>query len=256
MKTLKLLIPVILLFSLAGCFDIHEEIEVNKNGSGQMSINMDMSQLLDIMQTYVGKDEMEKQLPKRMMDTTILMKDLVDTARDMPAEKKALVREGRIHMKLNMDEKLFKTDIHFPFKNLSDLQKLYTSMNDGSLNTTKLFSGLASGKDSANNAGNMPDIGQFNGIYDFQSRDGLITRKLNPEKWKQFQDGQQFAQAKEVGNMGMEVGYTLTLSLPRSVKKIDNPLAVLSEDKKTVTMKYNFVEVFSHPEKFEYTIAY
>ena len=124
------------------------------------------------------------------------------------------------------------------------------------LSSTKLFSGLASGKDSANNPGNMPDIGQFNGIYDFQSKDGLITRKLNPEKWKQFQDGQQFAQAKEVSTMGMEVGYTLTLSLPRSVKKVDNPLAVLSEDKKTVTMKYNFVEVFSHPEKFEYTIAY
>jgi hypothetical protein len=30
----------------------------------------------------------------------------------------------------------------------------------------------------------------------------------------------------------------------------------LSEDKKTVTIKYNLVDVFETPEKFEYTIAY
>jgi hypothetical protein len=56
--------------------------------------------------------------------------------------------------------------------------------------------------------------------------------------------------------MGIEIPYTITLKLPRPVKKSDNPLAILSEDKKTVTIKYNLIEMMDHPQKFEYTIEY
>jgi hypothetical protein len=56
--------------------------------------------------------------------------------------------------------------------------------------------------------------------------------------------------------MGISIPYTLTIHIPRPVKKIDNSLARLFPDKKTVIMQYNLVEVFDHPEKFEYTIVY
>jgi hypothetical protein len=259
MKIIKLLLSSAFLILLTGCFEIHENIDIKPNGSGELSINTDMSQLLDIMQTYIGKEEMEKQLPNRTMDTTLLMKSIVDTAKDVSPEKKALVRDGRVHMQLNMDQKLFKADMHFPFDNLGNLQKLYASMNDGSLGTADLFRGLASGKggDTSGNAnGSMPDMNQFNSVYDFQSKDGLISRKLNMEKWKNLQQSSQFAQMKDASNMGIDIPYTLTINLPRPVKKIDNILATLSEDKKTVTLKYNLIDVFDHPEKFEYTVAY
>ena len=48
---------------------------------------------------------------------------------------------------------------------------------------------------------------------------------------------------KDAGSMGIEIPYTITLKLPRPVKRSDNPLAILSEDKKTVTIKYNLVEM-------------
>lgn len=102
----------------------------------------------------------------------------------------------------------------------------------------------------------MPDMNQFNSIYDFQSRDGMISRKVNAEKWKALQESQEFAQMKQATAMGIEIPYSLTVNLPRPVKKIDNALSKLSDDKKTVTIKYNLIEVFEHPEKFEYTIAY
>jgi len=259
MKIWKWLLPSVLMLFLAGCFDINEEIDIKSNGSGIMKCNYDMGQLLDIMQTYVGKDEMDKQMPRDKMDTTILMKSLVDTAKDIPADKKALFRDGTMHMKLDMTQKIFKFDMYFPFANMNDLQKLYTSISDGSLGANKLFKGLAGGKGdsmSANQNSQMPDIGQFNGIYKFESKEGLISRKLNADKWKEFQNSSQFEQMKQVGSMGMEVPYTMTVNLPRPLKKIDNSLAVISEDKKTITIKYNLAEVFDHPEKFEYTIAY
>jgi hypothetical protein len=259
MKSILKLFPLLLLFFLGGCFEIQEDIDVKSNGSGQMTVNMDMSQLLALMQNYLGKEEMDKQMPQKSIDTTVFMKDLVDTAKSIPADKKALLRNGKLHMVLNMTDKVFKTDLHFPFNNLTDLQKIYTSLNDGSLNTTSLFKGLTGGHgDSADNANNnaTPDMSQFNSIYDFQSRDGLVSRKLNAERWKALQDNPQFGQMKDVGSMGVEMPYTLTIKLPRPVKKVDNALAKLSDDKKTVTIKYNLTEVFQNPEKFEYTISY
>jgi hypothetical protein len=44
--------------------------------------------------------------------------------------------------------------------------------------------------------------------------------------------------------------------LPRPVKKIDNSLAKLSDDKKTVVMKFNLINAFDHPEQFGYSIEY
>ncbi|HEX4852449.1 MAG TPA: hypothetical protein VFV08_16645, partial [Puia sp.] len=106
------------------------------------------------------------------------------------------------------------------------------------------------------NSSPVPDMNQFNSIYDFQSKDGLISRKLNADRWKTIQESQEFAQMKQATSMGIEIPYTITVNLPRPVKKIDNALAKLSDDKKMVTIKYNLIEVIDHPEKFEYTIAY
>ena len=64
------------------------------------------------------------------------------------------------------------------------------------------------------------------------------------------------AQMKQLSGSGMEVLYTTTIKLPRAAKKTDNPLIKLSEDKKTVTMKYNMLELLENPEKFAYTIEY
>jgi hypothetical protein len=260
MKTVKIGIAMLLVISMAGCIEIQEDTTIKSNGSGQLTVNTDMSQLLDVMQTYIGKEEMDKQLPNRKMDTTIMMKSIIDTAQNVSPDKKALLKNATCHMVLNMDQKIFKIDMHFPFQNLSDLQKLYQSINDGSLGTNNVFKGLAQNKSDVASpdtpSPDMPDMNQFNAIYDFQCKDGLISRKLDQQKWKALQQNPQFSQMKEASGMGIQIPYTLTLHLPRPVKKIDNSVAVLSEDKKTVTIKYNITDVFDHPEKFEYTVVY
>jgi hypothetical protein len=258
MQRLRFLIPAAMVLLFTGCFDINEEIDVRNNGSGDMKVNMDMSQLLEMMQTYMGKEELDKQMPSKAVDTTLLMKDVVDTAKGMSADKKALLRKGSVHMRLNMEQKLFKADIDLPFDNMANLQKLYTSMNDGSRGSSKLFKGFSPQGVENNNGpnGGMPDFTEFNGIYDFQCSEGLITRKLNAGRWKTFQESPQFAQIKQVKDMGMDVPYTLVLSLPRPVKKVESSLATVSDDKKTVRIKYNFMDVFSNPEKFEYSVRY
>ena len=252
MKILKFILPAILAFSFAGCLDINESVDIRKDGSGQLTMDMDMSQMVDIMQTYMGKDELEKKGMSKM-DTTILLKDIVDTSSSLSEDKKAILRPGRVHIKLDMDAKVFTVHSMFPFTSLANLQKLYTLMNDGSLGNAKLFGSL--GGDAG--AGASPgDINQFNSIFDFTCKDGLLTKKLNKEKFDALKNDPQMAQVKQASQMGIDINYTTTLTLPRPVKKISNPLAKQSDDKMTVTMKYNLIDVFDHPAQFEYTVEY
>ena len=252
MKILKIILPAILAFSFAGCLDINESVDIRKDGSGQLTMDMDMSQMVDILQTYMGKEELEKKGMSKM-DTTILLKDIVDTSSSLSEDKKAILRPGRVHIKLDMDAKVFTVHSMFPFTSLANLQKLYTLMNDGSLGNAKLFGSL--GGDAG--AGASPgDINQFNSIFDFTCKDGLLTKKLNKEKFDALKNDPQMAQVKQASQMGMDINYTTTLTLPRPVKKISNPLAKQSDDKMTVTMKYNLIDVFDHPAQFEYTVEY
>ena len=253
MKILKFILPAVLAFSFAGCLDINESVDIRKDGSGQLTMDMDMSQMVDILQTYMGKDELEKKGMSKM-DTTILLKDVVDTISSLSEDKKAILRPGRVHIKLDMDAKVFTVQSMFPFTSLANLQKLYVLMNDGSLGNAKLFGSLGG---DAGGAGASPgDINQFNSIFDFTCKDGMLTKKLNKEKFDALKNDPQMAQVKQASQMGMDINYTSTLSLPRPIKKISNPIAKISDDKMTVTMKFNLIDVFDHPEQFEYTVEY
>lgn len=254
MKILKIFLPIALALCFTGCLDVDEKIDVKKDGSGQISEDMDMSQMIDILQTYMGKDEIAKK-GLQNMDTTIFLKDIVDTVSSFSAEKKALLRPASVHIKLDMDGKIFKTRMLFPFTSQENLQKLYTVMNDGSsLGNAKLFGSLG-GDEGAGNSGG-PDLSQFTNIYDFKCKDGMMSKRVNKEKWKALADNPQVAQMKQAAQMGMDINYTTTILLPRPVKKISNPTAKLSDDKKAVTLKYNFSDALDHPEQFEYTIEY
>ena len=256
MKILKFVLVAFVSIGFAGCLDINEKIEVKKDGSGVVTMDMDMSQMLEMLQTYMGKDELEKKGISKM-DTTINMKDILAADTTLSADKRALLSTGTVHIKLDMDAKVFTTHMKFPFANQENLQKLYMSLSDGSLGTAQLFKGL-SGADSgaAGMGGGAPDINQFNGVYDFTCHDGLMSKKVNQEKLKALLNDPQMAQVKQATQMGVEINYTTTIVLPRPIKKIDNATAKLSDDKKTVVMKFNLIDVFDHPERFEYTIAY
>jgi hypothetical protein len=253
MKFLKYLLPLSFVFLLAGCLDIDEKVDIKKDGSGQMAMDMDMSQMVEMLQTYMGKEEMAKKGMDKM-DTTILMKDIIDTVKSLTPEKKAILGKGIVHIKMDIDQKIFKTHMQFPFTNYDQLQTLYKAMSDGSLGNTNLLSGL--GGQDGHAGGNSPDINQFNGIYDFTCKDGTMSKKLNMDKWKKLTEDPQLAQMKQASQMGVEILYTTTITLPRPVKKVDNTLAKLSDDKKTVMIRYNLVDVFEHPEQFGYSIEY
>jgi hypothetical protein len=257
-KYFKYALTVAISIFFVSCYEVNEEIEIKADGSGTYVTKMDMGALIDMMQSFAGEEELQKEGLDKVLDTTILFKSLLDSAKDATAEQKELMKDGKMKMQMNIKEKLFKMDMSFPYKNLNNLQQLMSGKAGGGTGMTAALKNVFGKKDGENEAAapKGPDMGDFAGIYDVTIKNGLIEKKVNTVKYKEFMDRPEMAQLKQVTSSGMEVLYTTTIKLPRAAKKADNPMIKLSDDKKTVTMKYNLLELLENPEKFAYSIQY
>lgn len=254
---LKLFLVAVGCSFLVSCLEINESVQINENGSGQMSSSMDLSQLIDMMQA-MGGEEFEKKKDEKL-DSTILLKDIVDTAKNLTPEQKQLMRDGKIHVKMNMAEKQFKLDMQYPFNSLEKLQKLHTAVSDGGIGFGSIMKDAMGdksqgGADQPSDGG--PDMNKLMGIFDYNISNGLIKKAVNPEKLKTLMDDPKMAEMKQGADMGIEVLYNVTYKLPRPVKSVSNAKAKISDDKKTVTLRSNLMEIFSKPEEFAFTIEY
>ena len=89
MKKLILLISTIICF--VGCYEVNEEITINADGSGVHNTKMDMGQMLEMIQSMAGEEELAKEGLDKVLDTTILMKSVMDSAKELSAEQREAV---------------------------------------------------------------------------------------------------------------------------------------------------------------------
>jgi hypothetical protein len=260
MRILKLLFVATTCVFFVSCLEINEEVEIKENGSGQISTTMDMGQLIDMMQA-MGGEEFEKKKDEKI-DSVINLKDIVDTAKNLTPDQKALLRDGKVRINMDMANKEFKINMLYPFNNMEKLQKLTTELGNGGLGFANIMKGAMGGNkeqpgmDQPSPSSDEPDMDQLLGIFDFNYSNGLIKKSVNPEKLKKLQDNPKMSEMKQASEMGIEVLYTVTYKLPRPAKKVDNAKAKLSDDKKTVTLRGNLMEIFTAPEQFAFTIEY
>src|SRR5688572_10583813 len=108
MYKLKLVFVTLICILFVSCYEVNEEIVINENGSGSFVTKMDMSQLLEMLETMGGEEELAKEGLDRPIDTTIMMKSLMDSAKDVTAEQKALLQNGKLQLQMNAKEKVMK----------------------------------------------------------------------------------------------------------------------------------------------------
>ena len=255
MKALKFLVFCFLTCCLSGCFEMNEEFSVKENGSGAFSVNMDMGQLLDMMKAFMPPEELEKMGQSR--DTLINMKDLVDTSTSLTSENKALLRDGTLRMQMNMQEKVFKVNMNYPFKSMDNLQKLYSNMGNGASSMGGLLKGMQG--NSPMGGGAQPDMKGISSYFDLETKKNSITRKLNKQKYAALLNDSMMQQVKQMGAMGGglgEVKMNTVIKLPAAAKKVTGAKAELSTDKKTILLRNNLLDIFEHPEVFEFSVEY
>ncbi len=263
MKKFRIVIASMLTLFFVGCYEVNEEIVINENGSGTYVTKMDMGQLIEMMQTMAGDEQLSKEGLDRAIDTIISMSSLLDSAKDdITADQKELLKNGKLQVQMNVKEKLMKMNVNLPFNSYANLQKLMSGMGNSGSGIGQAFKSMFDKGNDDGNAADMParpesnQMDQLNSMFDVVAKNGTLSRKVNKARFDELMAMPEMEQMKQLSGAGMEILYTTTIKLPRPVKKSDNTLIKLSDDKRTVTMKYNLLELLETPEKFAYNIEY
>lgn len=258
MRLNKILIAFCIPFLFSGCLEINEDISVAKNGSGKYGMKMDMGQLVEMMQSFMPAEELDKADLGKPKDTTVLLKDYIDTSSSLSADKKALLRDGSIHLKMNMAEKLFNIDMQYPFTSMDNLQKMYANIGETATGFGDMLKGL-NGPGGQEGQGAQPSLNKVGSYFDILSDKTSISRKLNKEKYAAMANDSMMEQMKGMSSMGagmLDLKMNMTVHLPTAAKKVTGAKATLSADKKTLTLQNNMLDIFEHPENFEFSVQF
>ncbi|GAC1448791.1 MAG: hypothetical protein NVSMB7_10540 [Chitinophagaceae bacterium] len=257
MKNFRNLLLFLLPLVFASCMDTREELEIKGDGSGTLVMKTDLSKMLELVKGFAGETDLAKDGLDRPYDTSMILKDYIDTARDVPADQKELLRNGKVHIVMNVKESIGKFDMTFPFTSTDQLQQLYASLNSSTGGLKGMFDGmgknLPKGPDEQSND---KGISQIASVYDIVVKNGLYSRKVNKERYDAFMQAMKLDELKQMASMFGAMDYTLSVKLPGKIKTVSNSKALLSDDKKTVTLKTDLMETFQHPELLALDITY
>jgi hypothetical protein len=262
MKKMKWLFIVMVSCCFISCLDTVEQLDIKENGAGTLNMNMDMGKAAEMMKGFMAPEDLAKEKLDRVIDTTIMMKDVVDTSTKISPERKALLRNGKMHLTMNLANNILKMDMSYPYQSQAQLTQIYAALQDGGINMGSMMEALGGGDNEGGNttpggadaAENNPS--QLSNVYDITVTATQYKRILNKERYKKMMSNPKIEEAKGMSSMMGEMNYTIALNLPRAVKKVSNPKAVISNDKKNVMLKTDLFSIFDHPELLELTVDY
>lgn len=229
------------------------EINIGSDGNGTIATKIDMGGLLGMAKMSGQGEELGKM--DRPLDTTIQLYTIADSLPDLTAEQRAIMKTGKLGLKMNMEEDQFAFQIDFPFTKVSDIG-IIDKLTGKVLKEASKKSMAGAGKGDMPD-GMMPDTekGSVEEYFTVSYSKGLIESKLDTAKYATMADNEMVQGLKEVAGMGMGKT-TVIYNLPVAAKKVSGSNAVLSADKKTVTVETSLEDFFNDAKKMEYRIEY
>ncbi|MFD2588413.1 hypothetical protein ACFSQJ_15865 [Croceitalea marina] len=241
MKKFKHLVLFLLVGLVVAC-NFTEEIYVNEDGSGKLSINFDGNEFMAMMSSL---DTLKQE---EAMDSTIVFKDLLkaksDSISKLPVteqEKLKNLEPFSMHMVMKPEEQLMKFELYREFKDISKINDAFnTFQSASSLSPTP----------GANSA-QAPPMGSSNPAtkveYNFAgNKFSRTTKIIDQELFKKSIDSIASAEMFLSGST-----YTFKYHFPRRVKNVNVEGATFSMDGKTMIYEVNFLDMMKTPEKLD-----
>jgi hypothetical protein len=155
-------------------------------------------------------------------------------------------------MTINQKDKFFKLVINYPFKKIEDVQKIMELQQSG-----KGFNPMGKAKENPALAGmedqGLPSADQYTKM---SFKNGFIERKVDQQKIDDLKNNEQFNQMQGAGDMLSGITFTTTIHLPKNVKSSSGSKLSVSDDKKTIRVKYTLLDMIKTPEALEFKVEY
>ncbi len=260
MKNVKFLFAFLFAALLSSCLDTEEKIVFNADNSGTYLMTVDMGRMLQ-MASSMGAAQSEPGKLKEKKDTTIYLKDILNTADNLSAEEKALYKDGVISVKMDEAKNEMKIVISSPFKNGAALTEIKNNLA-AVMNKLKAFEKATGEKEKPEEEGNtqmgVKSANPLGDLFTFKAAPGRVSNTITSMdvfKSKIASDST-LGMIKPMTAMMGDFNYRTIIVLPKAVKKYDGPGSSISADKKTITFSTTLTEMLEHPEKVSFEVNY
>jgi hypothetical protein len=222
--------------ALVSSCNFTEEIHLNDDGSGKLSINFDGSEMMDM-----AGDEMMKN-GEKAIDSIISFKSFLEEKKDsiatLSATEQAKLKKlepFKLHMIMNPETKEMKFDMFSEFKNITEVSDAFNTFQEAS-------SIGPGGNNKAAPAGMGNQSTEVE--YSFTSNTFKRTAKIiDSVLQQQSVDSLAGAEMFLSGSM-----YKLKYHFPRRVKSSSIETATYSADGKTLFFEIDFLSYLKNPD--------
>ncbi len=234
----RILLLAVLSIVLISC-QFMETMVLSEDGSGTMSVEVNMNEMMAF-----GAMQMTDSVPVKL-DTLIYVKQFLEEKKDSIAKlseeeqlKIKKLENYNIHVKMDTEASEMIYNISTSFKKVSEANDILNGLEQASnfMPDSNQNSGETKKEES------IPEIIGVN--YTFENsifkRDAYIkNKKRHQQEVDSLQQGEAF-----LGG----AGYTLNYTFPRPIKKVSDPAATFSNDKKTLSLRKSFIDYFKNPD--------
>jgi len=220
-----------------------EELHLKNDGSGTYAFKMDMSEMMESMKGMSTKDSIEE---NKVLDTIVYFKDILAEQKDSisklkPDEREVLEALKDFTMRMQVDENKGKMLMNFglDFNDIADLK-----------NMSEKIAKAQSLSDKKKASKNMP----FNNDIDYSFKGNVFKRRVNLKKLSK-EKSDDFEKMMTQSSAFMEGStYRILYHFEKEIKNVSLKSAVLSNDRKTLTIEMPMDTVMKNPKLLDFEV--
>ncbi|WP_350287850.1 hypothetical protein [uncultured Croceitalea sp.] len=237
MSRLRPLITIFITVMVVAC-NFTEEIYINDDGSGKLSINFDANELMSMAGSV---DSLKQEQP---VDSTIVFKQLLEEKKDsiskLSPEEQAKLKKLEpfsMHMVMNPEAQEMRFELFSEFKKINEVNDAFNAFQSASA--------IGPTPGGGSQAPPMPANEPTTKVnYDFSGN--TFSRTIEIIDQELFQKSVDSLAGAEMFLSGST--YTFKYHFPRRVKNVNVEGATFSMDGKTMIYEVSFLDMMKTPE--------
>lgn len=243
----KLYYPILFLLCLclSSCVDIEEHYDFKSDGSCNVVYSFDMSHAVSVLMNLMTDSVKETPQFSMVKDTTLNFYTALpdSTQQKMTFDEANMAKSSNLTVKMDLKKSIMKVTINHVAKNSADLAYYLKHLSKISMDS-QIKAVTKSNKKSKDFDAQQLVAGED--YYSYEITPHKFYRVIDKAKFNNFLKKTQstFAMAKA---MLIETPYKLVLNFAKPVKKVNNRKAIVSADRKRVTLITNMDDVIKNP---------
>jgi hypothetical protein len=237
---------LLLICCLTSCVDIEESYNFKADGSCSVVYGFDMSHAVSILKNLVSDSLQNSPQFSMVKDTTLNFYNALpdSTQEKLTAEEANMAKTSNLGVKMDLKQSIMKISISHVAKDYADLQYYLDHISKISMDSH--LGGVNKSNSAAALKFDTQQIMAGEDYYVYEVSPHKFYRVIDKAKFNAFlkKTSSTLAMAKA---MLIDMPYKVVLNFAHPVKKIDNKYAILSADRKHVTLITNMDEVIKDP---------